>query len=201
MRERSERHLLVYIYIYTYQALPPLMGSLGCAEWMQVQDVFEYGFLIFRTSAEVYPGEGELGNALLQIYMGSLDAAVRHWESAAPPSPRVEMVQISIPKAVHTGELAQSRRAAQTEDVAVEIPLQLVQEERKGPGEPMPDMQVPHHILSAMAVSICENRASMEDGGASSAELARAYKKKGDYRKRSRRSWRRVMRLCARGTL
>jgi uncharacterized protein YciI len=124
--------------------------------------------------AEVYPGEGELGNALLQIYMGSLDAAVRHWESAAPPSPRVEMVQISIPKAVHTGELAQSRRAAQTEDVAVEIPLQLVQEERKGPGEPMPDMQVPHHILSAMAVSICERRASMEDGCVSSAELAAA---------------------------
>ena len=29
----------------------------GVRPELQVQDVFEYGFLIFRTSAEVYPGE------------------------------------------------------------------------------------------------------------------------------------------------
>ena len=107
-------------------------------------------------NVDVYPGEGERGEVLLQINMASLEAAVQHWGSAVRPPPAAEMVELHVPRTRCDQVTPASQGATEIERVQIEIPLQLVPEQwERQPGQAAPNMKLPVDTLSAVAASIC----------------------------------------------
>ena len=139
-----------------FQRAVGLRDSGGRERHRDALRAFQTAARLVCDNVDVYPGEGERGEVLLQINMASLEAAVQHWGSAVRPPPAAEMVELHVPRTRCDQMTPADQVAPEVERVQIEIPLQLVPEQwEREPGQAAPNMKLPVDTLSAVAASIC----------------------------------------------